>query len=371
MEAAYISAQDLAVGYNGKAVLENINLEVRRGEILTLIGPNGAGKSTILRSLIAQLKLIAGTVTLDGASMAQMDEKAIAKRLSVVMTDRLRPELMTCRDVVSTGRYPYTGHLGILSKHDWEVVDEAMVLVHAQDLADRPFDKISDGQRQRLLLARAVCQEPEIIVLDEPTSFLDVRHKLELLSILKQMVVERNVAVIMSLHELDLAQRISDRVVCVSSRGIECQGNPEEVFDGAQISRIYGITKGSFYAPYGSVELEKPEGEPRVFVIGGGGTGIGIYRSLQRKGIPFAAGVLTENDLDYPVASALAAAVITAPAFGCVEDEHVEKAMEYMKKCPKVVCTLNQFGPMNEKNRLLLQAAGDKLVKVSDFLGSM
>lgn len=368
MEKAYISAQELAVGYNGKAVLENINLEVRRGEILTLIGPNGAGKSTILRSLIAQLKLIAGTVTLDGTSMAQMDEKAVAKRLSVVMTDRLRPELMTCRDVVSTGRYPYTGHLGILSKHDWEVVDEAMALVHARELADRPFDKISDGQRQRLLLARAVCQEPEIIVLDEPTSFLDVRHKLELLSILKQMVIEKNVAVIMSLHELDLAQRISDRIVCVSPRGIECQGNPEEVFAGSRISEIYGITKGSFYSPYGSVELEKPEGKPQVFVIGGGGSGIGVYRSLQRRGIPFAAGVLPENDLDYPVASALAATVISSPAFGCVEETHIEKAMQCMDTCTKVICTLTQFGPMNEKNKQLLEAAGDKLAKLSDIV---
>lgn len=366
MDTAYISAQDLAVGYNGRAVLEHINLEVRRGEILTLIGPNGAGKSTILRSLIAQLKLIAGTVTLDGQSLAQMDEKAVAKRLSVVMTDRLRPELMTCRDVVSTGRYPYTGHLGVLSRHDWEVVDEAMKLVHAQELANRPFDKISDGQRQRLLLARAVCQEPEIIILDEPTSFLDVRHKLELLSILKQMVQERNVAVIMSLHELDLAQRISDRVVCVSPRGIECQGSPEAVFDGSRISEIYGITKGTFYAPYGSVELEKIQGEPEVFVIGGGGSGIGVYRALQRRGIPFAAGVLTENDLDYPVAAALAVRVIAAPAFSPVEDTHIAEALKCMAGCKKVICTLKGFGPVNEKNRQLLKAAGEKLADSVD-----
>lgn len=361
MEKAYLSAQDLSVGYNGKAVLEHIHVDVKPGEILTLIGPNGAGKSTILKSIIAQLRLIAGTVLLDGQSMGKLSARDIARRLSVVMTDRLRPELMTVRDVVSTGRYPYTGTLGILSEEDRRIVDESLARVSASELADRPFDQISDGQRQRVLLARALSQQPRIIVLDEPTSFLDVRHKLELLAILKELVLEKQVAVVMSLHELDLAQRISDRLLCVSPRGIEYQGSPEEIFVPGRMETLYGIRQGSFYAKYASVELPAPTGSPKTFVIGGGGYGIETYRRLQRQGIPFAAGVIAENDLDYPAARALAARLISVPAFAEVDEGALQEALAVMASCETVINTLPAFGSMNERLRFLLEAAGDKL----------
>lgn len=362
MAEFFVETRDLTVGYNGTPLIRDIRMHVNRGEILTLIGPNGAGKSTILKSIIRQLAPVGGAVLLNGRSMADMNEKEISRTMSVLMTDRIRPELMTCEDVVNTGRYPYTGRLGILSEHDHRVVEEAMELVHALELRDRSFEKISDGQRQRILLARAICQEPEVIVLDEPTSFLDVRHKLELLAILKQMVRERNVAVIMSLHELDLAQRISDRIICVSEQGVEAWGTPEEIFSGDRIRQLYGITKGSFYEPYGCPELEPVKGKPRVFVIGGNGSGIPVYRSLQRRGIPFAAGVLPENDLDYPVACALAAEVISEKPFWPIGQEAVRRALDVMKECEYVVCTLQDFGPDNNGNDVLRFKAKQKLI---------
>lgn len=357
----FIKTQKLTVGYNGVPLIRDIEFGVNRGQILTLIGPNGAGKSTILKTIIRQLRQVSGTVYLDGCAMSAMKEQDIAKTMSVLMTERIRPELMTCEDVVSTGRYPYTGRLGILSQTDRAIVREAMELVHAADLADRSFDKISDGQRQRILLARAICQEPEVIILDEPTSFLDVRHKLELLAILKQMVQEKNVAVIMSLHELDLAQRISDQIICVSPTGVEDYGTPEEIFTGDKIQTLYHISRGSFFPPYGTVELERPSGSPQIFVIGGGGTGIPIYRQLQRQGIPFAAGILHENDLDYPAAQGLAAEIITEKAFCPVSEAAIRAAKALIDRCETVLCPLNTFGPMNEGNRALAEYAGNKL----------
>ena len=149
-----------------------------------------------------------------------------------MLTERMKPELMTCHDVVATGRYPYTGRLGVLSGEDENKVDEALMAVHAQELGIRNFLEISDGQRQRILLARAICQEPEVMILDEPTSYLDIRHKLELLEILRKMAKEKEITVIMSLHEIDLAQKISDKVVCVKGDRIAGFGNPEEIFNG-------------------------------------------------------------------------------------------------------------------------------------------
>lgn len=351
----YISAEQMTVGYDGKALIENIDIGVRRGEILTLIGPNGSGKSTILKSMIKQLRLIAGTVVLDGRDMAGLRERDIAKKLAIVMTERIKAELLTCWDIAATGRYPYTGRLGLLSKEDRGIVDAALETVHATDFADRPFSAISDGQRQRILLARAIAQQPEIIVLDEPTSFLDVKHKLELLDILKRMVRENNVAVIVSLHELDLAEKISDRVVCVANNRIDRCDTPENIFTDEYIAALYGIERGSFNALFGSVELPAVSGEPQVFVIGGGGSGVPVYRALQRAGIPFAAGILPESDLDYPTAKALAAELYGIPAFtAAAETENVRKRMT---EIGRVLSTVPAFGETNAVNKELYDAA--------------
>lgn len=153
-------------------------------------------------------------------------------------------------------------------------------MVGADELADRDFSCISDGQRQRVLLARAICQEPEVIVLDEPTSFLDIRYKLELLTVLKQLVREKQVAVILSLHEIDLAQKLSDRLICVHNGRIERCGTPEQVFTGDYIRTLYDLERGTYNEQFGSLELERVTGEPRVFVIGGGGSGTALYRRL-------------------------------------------------------------------------------------------
>ncbi|MGI5979192.1 MAG: ABC transporter ATP-binding protein [Oscillospiraceae bacterium] len=357
MEEYYIYTEHMSVGYDGMPLIENIELGVRRGEILTLIGPNGSGKSTILKSIIRQLRLLAGTVVLDGRDMAAMSENDVSRRLSILMTERLRPELMSCRELVATGRYPYTGRLGILTKEDRQKVDEAMTLVHAQALSDRPFSCVSDGQRQRLLLARALCQEPEVLVLDEPTSYLDIRHKLELLDILKTMVREKRLAVVMSLHELDLAQRISDRVVCVNGHSVDRCGTPEEIFTDAYIRKLYGIDRGSYNAASGCLEMAPVPGAPRVFVIGGGGSGIPVYRMLQRRGIPFAAGVLSENDADYAVACALAAELIAEEPFAPVGEAAFQSARESIDRCGRVLCPLAHFGEANRRNLALREYA--------------
>ena len=360
MAEDYIWTENMTVGYGKTPLIRQIGIHVRAGEIVTLIGPNGAGKSTILRSVIRQLGLLEGTVYLDGMPMKGMGEREIAKRMSILMTERIHPELMTCEDVVGTGRYPYTGRMGLLTAEDRGKVREAMELVHAWDLASRDFSQISDGQKQRILLARAICQDPSVIVLDEPTSFLDIRHKLELLTILKDLVRRKKVAVLMSLHELDLAQKLSDYIVCVKGEYIERCGTPEEIFTSSYITGLYGITKGSYYAEFGCLEMEPVKGKPQVFVIGGNGSGIPVYRRLQRMGIPFAAGILHENDVDYPIARALASQVISEMPFEPIREETYDRAAEVLASCGQVICCLKEFGTLNDKNRKLAELGRDK-----------
>ena len=333
----YLVTNGLSVGYNGRALIREIDLDIKKGEIVTLIGPNGSGKSTILKSITRQLQLIAGTVVIDGNSLTSLPYRELATKMAVVLTERIKPELMTCRDIVSTGRYPYTGRLGILSEEDERKVSEAMETVHTLELEHRDFGAISDGQRQRVLLARAICQEPEIIVLDEPTSFLDIRHKLELLSILRSMTKEKGITVIMSLHEIDLAQKISDKVVCVKGEIIARFGPPSEVFSEEVITELYGLEQGTYNADFGSIELPRPKGEPKVLVISAGGTGIPVYRQLQKEDIPFYAGILFTNDVDYAVARHLAAEVITERPFESVSGEVMEAAVAVVDRCEAVI----------------------------------
>lgn len=234
------------MGYEGRPLIKNVELALEKGEILTLIGPNGAGKSTVLKSIAGQLALLGGTVCLGESVVSEMRGNELAKKMSVVFTQKVRAELKTCRDVAATGRYPYTGRFGVLSKDDWRIVDEVMELTHVTDIAGQDFEKVSDGQKQRVMLARALCQEPEILVLDEPTSYLDIRYKLAFLSILKEMRQKRNLTVIMSLHELELAKIISDKILCLKGEYVERYGTPEEIFETDFIRRLYGMEDDGF-----------------------------------------------------------------------------------------------------------------------------
>ncbi len=184
-----LETSNLAAGY-GQTLISDINLKAEPGKITVLIGPNGSGKSTILKTLTSQLKILGGSVSLLGKDMARMKEADVAACISMVMTERIHPESMTCREVAATGRYPHTGRLGILSDEDWRAVDDALKLVHAESFASKDFAKVSDGQRQLIMLARAICQDTAVIILDEPTSYLGMHYKLELLKVIRCLAHE-------------------------------------------------------------------------------------------------------------------------------------------------------------------------------------
>lgn len=188
-----LELDNLSVGYGRRVLLKDLCASILPGQILTLIGPNGAGKSTILKTISHHLACMGGVVRIGGENIERMDSYELAKRLSVVLTERVRPELMTCYDVAASGRYPYTGRFGMLTALDRDVIAQSLALVRVKELADKPFARVSDGQRQRVMIARALCQQPRVLVLDEPTSFLDIRYKIELSAILLHLAREQGV----------------------------------------------------------------------------------------------------------------------------------------------------------------------------------
>ena len=241
-----LQTKDLTVGYGEKVVVEQADFSVERGEIFSLIGPNGAGKTTLLKALTHQLTPMDGNILLNGKDLNEYKPLELAQTMAVVFSDALRPDRMTCREAVAAGRYPYTGRFGTLSESDEEIIEKAMETVHIAELADRPFDAISDGQRQRVVLARALCQEPDIILLDEPTNFLDIRWRAEFLDALIALAKEEGKTVVLTIHELELAEKISDHIVCVKGNRIDRFGTPSDIFTEDYLPTLFDMDPESF-----------------------------------------------------------------------------------------------------------------------------
>ena len=310
-----LELDNLSVGYGRRVLLKDLCASILPGQILTLIGPNGAGKSTILKTISHHLACMGGVVRIGGENIERMDSCELAKRLSVVLTERVRPELMTCYDVAASGRYPYTGRFGMLTALDRDVIAQSL------------------GQRQRVMIARALCQQPRVLVLDEPTSFLDIRYKIELSAILLHLAREQGVTIVMSLHEIDLAARVSDLVMGIGTHGVEMFGAPEAVFTEENITQLYGISSGVYDALSGSMELPRAEGAPYAFVLGGMGKATTVYRRLTREGTPFATGILAENDMDIPAARHLAARILTTAPFAPPSEAVLTEARQTLLNC--------------------------------------
>ena len=245
-----LTLRHLSAGYPDRVVLQNIDLTIGKGEILTVIGPNGAGKSTLLRSISGQLRLLGGAVLMQGEDLSGCSAAERARKIAVVLTEHISPEYMTCREVVAAGRYPYTGRMGILRPQDEEAVESAMDMLKVTDLADRDFRAISDGQRQRVLVARAVAQQTPVLLLDEPTSYLDIRYRAELMEILRELAREGR-TVVMSLHEIEPALEVSDRILCVKEGRDAYCGTPADLLTGDILRDLFDMPEEMYERLFG------------------------------------------------------------------------------------------------------------------------
>ena len=237
-----LEVRNICAGYGRRTIAHDISFTVNSGEILTFIGQNGSGKSTLLKTLAGQIPPLSGEMLIDGAYTSEMGRGELAKLVSAMLTDRPKTDMMTCRDVIETGRYPYTGTFGLLGDADKKAVREAMRLTDTAELSECFFPEISDGQKQRVMLARAVCREPKILLLDEPTSFLDIHYKLTFLEMLDKLRHERNIAVVMSLHETELAEKISDTVLLLKNGRCTGIGKPSELLGRKTLTEHFDIS---------------------------------------------------------------------------------------------------------------------------------
>lgn len=316
-----LKVSSIDVAYGRKIVLKNIDLEFEEGTLTGIVGPNGSGKSTLLKTIAALIRPIRGTVYIDFKDIYKMSRRELARKLSIVLTERPEAELMTVRDLVALGRHPYTDIFGRLSERDEKIVEECLRLVNALHLKDRYFTELSDGERQKVLIARALAQEPEVLILDEPTTFLDVKHRMEIMSILRDIARRKNMIIIASLHELDIAARFCDQIVIMRDGKIVAKGPPEEVLNEDTLRYVYSLDNVGVWGRGPMLEI-KVRPDPRIFIVAGSGTGIPIYRTLARAGIGFYTGVLYNFDIDHIIASTMNAGVVT------YDPENVDKCLE-------------------------------------------
>ena len=340
---------DLTVGYDKKSVVSNINQEISKGEFISLLGPNGSGKTTILRTLSRLLSPIKGVVKINGLELDAFKQSELAKTLSVVLTQRINPGLVTTREFVALGRYPHTGFLGRLTGQDKLKTDEALKMVNAIGLADRYFGELSDGEKQKIVLARALAQEPEIMILDEPTLHLDLKHKIEVMSILQKFCREKGITVIVSLHDVDIALRVSDKVIMVKNGKIMGWGPPEDVLETETISALYDLDSARFNKHLGTIEVKSDCRSGSVYVAAGGGKATGLFRLLAKHGFNISTGIIHENDIDFHVARGVGAEVVAEKPFVAFEMGKYIRAVHIMEKADHIVDT---GVPVHELNKL-------------------
>jgi iron complex transport system ATP-binding protein len=233
--------KNLSISYGNKLIVDNLNIKIPKGKITALVGPNGSGKSTILKTIARILKPNSGTVYIDGKAIHKESTKLVAKKLAILPQNPLAPDGLTVRELVSYGRFPHQKGFGKLTEEDYKVINWALEVTGMSELADRPVERLSGGQRQRAWIAMAIAQETEILLLDEPATFLDMAHQIEVLKLLEKLNIQEKRTIVMVIHELNHASRFAHNMVLIKDGKVEKEGNPIEVMTSDLLKKVFDI----------------------------------------------------------------------------------------------------------------------------------
>jgi iron complex transport system ATP-binding protein len=279
---------DLSVGYkrskqSATAVLSQLNLQVKRGELVCLLGPNGTGKSTLLRTVSRIQPALSGSVEIDGVDVSKLSRVDLARRLGVVLTERPMVGALSAYRLVELGRYPHIGWYGGLTPHDHEIVERSIRSVAAEHLASRDSSSLSDGERQRFMIARALAQEPSILLLDEPTAFLDVPSRVQVMGLLRRLAREQDLAIVVSTHDLELALRMADTLWLIAPGGKFHSGTPEDIILDGSLADAFQAENIRFEPAERAFRLAAPT-KGRAVIQGDGLPAVLAAAVLEREG---------------------------------------------------------------------------------------
>lgn len=259
-----LSADRLVAGYGDRLIIDGLDLHIQPGRITTIVGANACGKSTLLRSLSRLLSPRAGQVLLDGKSIHRMPSRLLAQRLGLLPQSPVAPEGITVADLVSRGRHPHHGMLSRWTREDDAAVGAALDATRTLDLAERPVDELSGGQRQRVWIAMALAQQTDILLLDEPTTFLDISHQVEVLDLLTDLNLSRGTTIVMVLHDLNLAARYADHLIAMTAGRLHAMGRPEEVLTEDNVRQVFGLKSRIIVDPTSGRPIMLPIGRHRM-----------------------------------------------------------------------------------------------------------
>lgn len=345
-----LDARGLVYEVQSTRLLDQVSLTVERGDFIGLIGPNGAGKTTLLRTLSGLLRGQEGAVILDGHDLERMSVAEIARIQAHMPQSTSNTYGFNGLEIVMMGRYPHMNRFQVEGSEDRRVALDAMRLTETEAFVDREVATLSGGERQRLFLARALAQRPRILLLDEPTSNLDIQHQLKVLGTIRDLV-GAGLTAVAAIHDLALAARYCNRLVLLSRGRVLAQGSPEEVLTPVNIEEAFGVRAVVFRDPFSGTptislldqaRTQTPSDiEPRVHVVCGGGTGARLMFELKRAGFTLTAGPLGAGDADRSAADILGIDYVSVPAFSPVDDDAHARHLEMIDASDfAVLCNL-------------------------------
>ncbi|MFL5800130.1 MAG: ABC transporter ATP-binding protein [Actinomycetota bacterium] len=371
-----LELHDVVAGYGGRDVLRGVTVIVRPGEVVGLVGPNGSGKTTLVRVASRALRPREGRVALEGRDPYAMPARQAARLVAVVPQDLAPVFSFTALEVVLMGRSPYRSAWSGGGAEDWSAARAAMDATGMHHLADRPMEELSGGERRRVVLAQALAQQAPVLVLDEPTTHLDVRHVLELLAMVRRLAGAERRAVLGVFHDLNLAAATCDRVVAIDDGLVVAEGPPGDVITRGLLREVYGVEADVYPSAVTGrpvVALHPPAavtaraGPGRAHVVGGAGRGAACMRLLAELGFEVTAGVLHGTDTDEEVAERLNLLRVSVPPFSEIDEPAAEECRALLRSASVVVVADAPYGPGNVANlRLALHAAreGTRVVLV-------